>query len=134
MEEALRESEDRYRELAESLPEIVFETDEKGSLSYANRNAFDYFGYTESDFNRGLNVLQMIIPEDRDRAMENMQKVLNGEISDSVEYTALRKDRSTFPILIHSKAFFRDNKPIGLRGIILDLTDIRRAEEAQDEG
>ena len=128
-QENLRKSEERYRELADSLPEIVFETDEKGSLSYVNRNAFDYFGYTESDFDRDLNALQMIIPEDRDRAMENMQKAIDGEISGSGEYTALRKDGSTFPILIHSKAFFRDNKPMGLRGIIIDLSDIRRAEE-----
>jgi len=129
-EKALRKSEERYRELADSLPEIVFETDEKGSLTYANRNAFDYFGYTESDFDRGLNALQMISPADRDRAMENMQKVLNRGILGSVEYTALRKDGNTFPVLIHSKAFFRNNKPMGLRGIIIDLTDITRAEEA----
>ena len=129
-QETLRKSEERYRELADSLPEIVFETDEKGSLSYVNRNAFDYFGYTESDFDRDLNALQMIIPEDRDRAMENMQKAIDGEISGSGEYTALRKDGSTFPILIHSKAFFRDNKPMGLRGIIIDLSDIRQVKEA----
>ena len=128
-QENLRRSEERYRELADSLPEIVFETDEKGSLSYVNRNAFDYFGYTESDFDSDLNALQMIIPEDRDRAMENMQKAIDGEISGSGEYTALRKDGSTFPILIHSKAFFRDDKPMGLRGIIIDVSDIRRAEE-----
>ena len=45
-EEALRESEEKYRELAELLPEVIFETDLEGNIAYANKVAFDSFGYT----------------------------------------------------------------------------------------
>jgi PAS domain S-box-containing protein len=126
----LRLSEERFRGLADSLPQIVFETDEKGIIIFVNRNALDYFGYTESDFDKNLNALQMICPEDRDRAAENIQKVLSGKILAGMEYTAIRKDGSTFPVEIHSKVFSRDNKPIGLRGIIVDLSKRKQAEEA----
>ena len=47
-EEALRQSEKRFRELANLLPQSVFETDERGNLTLANRNAFDTFGYTKT--------------------------------------------------------------------------------------
>ena len=128
-EDALRESEERFRELADSLPQIVFETDEKGIITFANRMAFDYFGYTNSELENKLNALQMISPEDRDRAVKNIQKVFNGEILGSIEYTALKKNGNTFPVEINSTAFFQTNKPIGMRGVITDLSKKKRAEE-----
>ena len=51
--EGLRESEDRFRELADSLPETVCETDVNGNLTYVNRIAFKVFGYTQKDFGEG---------------------------------------------------------------------------------
>jgi diguanylate cyclase (GGDEF)-like protein/PAS domain S-box-containing protein len=132
-EEALNDREERFRELADSLPQIVYETDEKGIITYANRNAFAYFGYTESELENNLNALQMISPEDRDRALEYIHKILNGEVLGGMEYSALRKDGSTFPVEIHSKIISRANKPIGLRGIILDLSKRKQMEEALKE-
>ena len=126
-EKALRESEQKYRELADSLPQIVFEMDATGTFTFVNQNAFDISGYTQSEFDKGLNAFQILIPEDRDRAMENMQRVWSGEIY-GAEYTALRKDGSTFPILVHTNPVMRDNKPMGLRGIIVDLTEQKKME------
>ena len=128
-EKTLWESEERYRELVDSLPQIVFEMDDTGTLTFVNRNAFDIFVYTQSEFDKGLNAFQMLIPEDCDRAMEDMQRVFNGDKLGGVEYTALRKDGDTFPIILDATPIWRDNKPIGLRGIIMDLTERKRAEE-----
>jgi len=111
-EEALRESEEKYRELAELLPEVIFETDLEGNIAYANKVAFDSFGYTQNDFDKGLNVLQMLIPEDRDRGKENIQRVLNGETIGSIEYTAQRKDKTTFPGIINPNPIIRENKSV----------------------
>ena len=104
-EEILRKSEKRFREMADLLPQTVFEMDERGKLIFVNRNAYNAFGYTREDFDRGLNALQMLIPEDRDRAKENIQKVLSGEISGGIEYTArgemaVRSLLSYIPVLL----------------------------------
>jgi len=128
-EEALLKSEEKYRQLADLLPQIVFETDESGNLTFANRMAFDLFGYTRDDFQKGLNALQMLIPRDRDRAMANMLRILEGEELGGTEYTALRKDGSTYPAIIYSTPIISEGKTVGLRGIIADLTQIKQAEE-----
>ncbi len=125
----LKESEERYREFADSLPQTVYETDSKGNLTFSNRNAYEFFGYTQSEIKEGLNALQMLVPEDRESAGRNIQRSMSGEKMGGVEYTALRKDGSTFPVIIHSIPIINDNKPVGLRGIIIDLTKQKRTED-----
>ncbi|MGD9131491.1 MAG: PAS domain S-box protein [Candidatus Bathyarchaeota archaeon] len=132
-EEALKESEKRSRELSDLLPEVVFETDATGRLTFVNQIAFDQFGYSQEDFDKGLNAAQMLIPEDRDRAMEEIDRVLSGADVDFTEYTALRKDGSTFPIMIHSTPIIRGNMPVGLRGIIVDITERKKMENVLKE-
>ena len=132
-EEALRESEQRHRDLAELLPQTVYEIDENTKLTFANRHAFAAFGYSLEDFVRGLRAAEMLIPEDRQRAGENLGRVLRGEQSQGNEYTALRKDGTTFPIMIFSAPIFRRGRPAGARGIIVDLTERKQAEEALRE-
>ena len=128
-EAALKESEERFRELAEMMPETVFEVDLEGKLTFANRNAFNYFGYTPQDLKKGLKSFDMIIPKDRERAQDNVGKILKGEKSGLNEYTALRKDGSTFPVMIHSAPIFKEGKPVGLRGFMVDITERIKAEE-----
>ena len=127
--EQLRESEERYRELADFLPQTVFEFDERGNFVFANRHGFQTFGYTLEDFDKGLSALQMLVPEDRDRAKENIQRALSGEELGGNEYTALSKDGSTFPVIIYSAPIIHENKPVGLRGFVIDITERKQAEE-----
>ena len=128
-EQALRESEARFRELAELMPETIFEVNLEGQLTFVNRNAYNYFGYTQADLKRGLSSFDMIIPADRDRAQENVTRILSGEQTGLNEYTALRKDGTTFPVLIYSAPIFKEGEPVGLRGFVIDITDRKTAEE-----
>ncbi len=128
--EALRESEEKYRELSDSLPQIVFETDEQGNLTFTNRIAFDILGYTREDFEKGLNALQMLIPEDHDRALKNIQRVLKGEKLGGTEYTALTKDGRRYPAMVYSTPIISEGKSVGMRGIVADLTEVKQAQKA----
>ncbi|MFH1942626.1 MAG: PAS domain S-box protein [bacterium] len=129
VEKALSESEKRFRELAESLPETIWETDMEGKLTFVNQNAFSSFGYTQKDFKKGVYALQMIVPEERENGSRNMRRVLEGEKTTSEEYTALRQDGTTFPVIVYSDRVVRNGKPVGLRGIIVDITDRKKSEE-----
>ena len=127
-EKALRKSEERFRELAELLPETIFEMNAEGPLAFANRKAFDQFGYSKNDLNEELSAFNMIAAEDQQRAIENAAKVMKGEKIGLSEYQALRKDGSTFPVILRSAPIIRDGKPTGLRGIIIDISEKKRLE------
>ena len=115
------------------MPQIVFEFDEKGNFKFANRRGFKSFGYSQEDIEKGVNVLQMLIPEDRERAKKNIRRKLSGEKFCGTEYTALRKDGSTFPVIIYSSPIIHKNKPAGLRGIVIDITERKKTERALRE-
>jgi len=129
-EKALRESEERFRELAELLPETIFEIDVNGDLTFVNRSGLDQFKVTQQDLDQGINGFDMFIPEDRQRVMENAQKVLQGKQIGLLEYTALRKDGSTFPVMVNAAAITYENNPIGLRGIAIDISERVQSEQA----
>jgi PAS domain S-box-containing protein len=124
----LAESETRFRELAALLPQIVFEIDAHGNLIFMNRSGVVSLGYSEKDVLGGLNVRQVFIEHDRGRIRENMRKLLAGEQLGTNEYTILRKDGSTFPVLIHSTRVIRDGVTVGLRGIAMDITERKQLE------
>ena len=130
--ETLLRSEKKYKDLTNQLPEPVFETDEKGNLTFANQKALDVFGYTQDEFEQGLNAFQMVVPEEHDRAIEIFANALTGEIS-GYEFTMQRKDGSTFFAIIHAAPIIQDKHPIGLRGIVVDITERKLAEEALRE-
>ncbi len=129
----MKASAKRFRELSELLPEVVFEADTTGRLTFANQAAFDRFGYSQEDFEKGLNALQMITLEDQDRSRENIAQILSGEVIGPNEYIAIRKDGTTFPVLVHSTPIIRGKKPVGIRGVIIDITERKQAEEAVEK-
>lgn len=128
-ERALQESEERFRDLAESLPLTVFEMDLQGRFTYVNRAALEKFGYTQQDVEAGLTMAQVIVPGDREKARQVMARRLRGSVDGYVEYQALRKDGTMFPITVASGPILRDGRPVGLRGIVSDLTERKELEE-----
>jgi PAS domain S-box-containing protein len=133
MEDVCKESERRYRELADSLPQTVVECDEKGFITFVNRNAFETFGYTEEDLEKGINIFQVVVPEDHERVRANIEKVFRGEKQHGNEYKVVRKDGSIFPVVAYTTSVVQEEKPAGLRLIAIDLTERKKAEEALRE-
>ena len=119
----------KYKELVDLLPQAIFEIDESGTLAFVNRHGLEVSGYSQEDIDKGLNVLVFFIPEDRDSIMEHFRKILSGEKSGGSEYTALRKDGSTFPVIIYFSPIIREKIPVGLRGVCIDITKIKQVDE-----
>ncbi len=128
-EKALQESIRRYQDLADLLPQTIFEVDINGKLTFANQASFKIFGYSNEDFDEGLYVTQMIIPEERQIAYNNIQKILNGKRVTRYEYFALKKDGTSFPALIYINPIRSEGLTIGFRGILLDISDRKQSEE-----
>ncbi|HZD42934.1 MAG TPA: PAS domain S-box protein, partial [Methanomicrobiales archaeon] len=130
MEEQLKASEKRFRELAEMLPLPVFETDANLMLTYGNEQAFRSFGYTPEETRRDISILEMVAPEDRDRARKNLERILGEAQRTKEQYTGLRRDGSRFPLVEHSAPIIEAGRIVGMRGVVIDLTDHNLARQA----
>ncbi|MFW5866882.1 MAG: PAS domain S-box protein, partial [Armatimonadota bacterium] len=132
-QDALRVSRERYRELADALPQPIFETDEHGMITFANRCAYDTFGYPPADGPPSISALEMIASADRDRARANFRRRLSGEGIGNSEYEMRAADGTTFPAIIYADPIVRDGEFAGLRGTIADISDRKEEEHRLQE-
>ena len=128
-EQALRQNEERFRDLAQFLPESIFEVDLEGRFTYVNQVSLERFGYSLEDVDHGLCFTDIIAPQDRQRAVASVQRILSGERLGLNEYTMRRKDGTTFPALAHTVGIIRGGRPVGLRGFVVDVSEKKRIEE-----
>jgi len=129
VQSALKDSEQRFRELANLLPQIVFELDDTGCITFMNRHVLERYGYSLDDLSQDPSIFSFLIPEDRDRAQTIALRILKGEAIGGVELTALKKNGASFPILVYLRPIERRNNIIGIRGIAIDITDFKMLEE-----
>lgn len=113
---ALIENEEKYRQLADNLPQSVFETDQFGNLTYVNSSWQKSFSYTKEEVREGVNIITIL-------KAKNGPIVLGNESAGPVEYIARRKDGTRFPALVYTNRIHRDNKLMGFRGAIIDISD-----------
>ncbi len=89
--DALRESEERYRLLAESVPQLVWSCDANGQCDYLSSQWGAYTGIPEAD-QLGYAWLQVVHPEDRERAFEIWREAVEGRGEYDLDYRIRRYD------------------------------------------
>jgi PAS domain S-box-containing protein len=121
-------SERRIRELTDALPEVVYETDAHGTFTFVNAACLHLFGYTNEELLAGMTLFDMLEPDDRNRGRKVFRERIDDQRLGWVEYTGLRKDDTTFPISVRAVPIRRDGTALGVRGIIVDITERKQAE------
>ncbi|OPY38208.1 MAG: Bacterioopsin transcriptional activator [Methanoregula sp. PtaU1.Bin051] len=132
-EQKVRESEEKFRELAELLPQTVFEMDLDLRITFANRFALATFGLAREDIDKGIFALSYIDPAHHERVRNNFKAIAGGEPAEIQEYTLSKKDGSIFTVLLYAAPVFRAGRLEGFRGILIDISDRKRAEDALRE-
>ena len=130
-EEALRESEEKYKTLVETSPDAVTATDLEGKITYASQQTLNLYGYRNAKELIGKSALDLIAPEEHERAMKNLKRILKEGIIKNEEYILLKKDGTQlFGEL--SAALVRDSEenPKMFIVTIRDITERKKAEEA----
>lgn len=122
-------SERRFKDLADMLPQMIYESDENGYIVYTNKHGFELTGYSEGDYGK-INIRQFISPEDWKRGEENILYNRRNNTSIPLECVFNISNGNKIPALIYSTLLYRDNRFGGLRGIIVDISDRKRVEEA----
>ena len=116
-----------FEKFADLLPEMVYEVDLTGKILYANKQGLNFFGYTKKDLEKGVNISE-IFPDSYKEMIENLKALKTpGQIS-SNEYIARKKDGTPVPIVTHSFALFFDNKIVGYRGVVTDISKQKEYE------
>ncbi len=129
MVKLIKDSEKQFRELAELLPQSVYEIDLHGTFTFINHRGLDALGYTVKDVQEGLNVSDTVISEDRGRLHVCIKRVLSGETISSNEYTVRSRNGSTFTVVTCGLPIRRRNRIVGIRGVAVDITKLKAARK-----
>ncbi len=133
-EEALRESEEKYRDILESINDAYFEVDLQGNFTFCNKVMPKSMGYSHEEL-VGKNFRTIMDPENAEIVKRHFNHVYLQNIRGKViSYRVLRKDGT----VAHAETSFslkkdKDGRPTGFRGIARDVTERRQAEEALRE-
>lgn len=126
------ESEQRFREFTEFLPETVFEATADGVFIYVNRAGMETTGYDEMDLIRGLKMVDIVVPEDYERFQRNIARRIEGENLEAQEYEILAKNGQRIPFRVHTRALFKKRTLVGFQGVASDITDQKMIEKAMN--
>jgi len=125
-------SETKYREMADSLPVGVFETDLNGTITFVNQTVINWLGYSADEFKNKANILNFVVDEEREMAMERSQRIITENIALNSEYTLKRKSGDTFPVIVSSTPLIQNKKIMGVRGTVVDITKRKKAENERE--
>ncbi|PWR73332.1 PAS domain S-box protein [Methanospirillum stamsii] len=118
----------KYRELADLLPEFVFECDMKGNITFLNQMGFEISGYSSTDFESGLHILNLIDSEDHQLFLSSLQMIRDGKTISGKEYSGLTKDGDIFPLVIYAAPIRTGTDIIGFRGFAIDISERKKFE------
>ena len=133
-EEALQQSEERYRTIIENIQDGYLEVDLAGNFTFVNDAECVNLGYTKEEL-AGMNNRQYADEENEKKMFQAFSRVYKtGEPIKELDLEVIRKD-GTKAFNEISVSLIRDSegKPIGFRGISRDVTERKRMEEALRE-
>ncbi len=130
-EEALKHSEEKYRQLVNHAPIGIYKVDfNTGKLISVNDVMCEYTGYTEEEL-LNMSALDILTEESQKRFLDRADNLFNGkQLPRTVEYKARAKDGHEFWIFLDARyEYDRDGKPSGATVVAHDITDRKKAEE-----
>ena len=116
-------SEARFREFTDLIPQIIFELDTTGKLTFVNKFGMEIFGLTDNDMNQQAMASDFIIPEEHEHMSESLKRIANGGKSPGEVYTLIKKDGSRINAVIYTARIMQDGACKGFRGSAFDITD-----------
>ena len=125
---ALRESEERYRDLFDNASDLVCMAAPDGALLYVNKAWQVGTGYSEDEIAR-MQLLDIVHSENRAHFSEVLRRVLGGERLDHVELVLVPKAGAPITVEGNLSCTFKDGRPSVVRGIYRDVTERKRVEE-----
>ncbi len=131
-EEALRESEELYRELVENANDIVFTLDFEGQITSINKAAEVTTEYSQNEL-LAMKIGQILSAESASAGERMLSNKMSGQRRTNYEVEVVSKTGRILTLEISSRLVYRSGEPVGIQGIARDISTRRRAEEALRE-
>jgi PAS domain S-box-containing protein len=127
-ERAVRESEQRYRELVESIDDILYVTDGTGKITYLNKALERISGYTRDELLE-KNYMELLTPESLRKVAELFKTQRKGKDVGLFEISISDKDGKIKVIEAREQMVWEGDRIVQMRGLGRDITARKRAEE-----
>ncbi len=131
-EEALRESEEKYRKIVENVHDMVYSCYPDGTLYFVSPNVLSLTGYKVEE-GIGRNMMEFVHPDDKERVLSDLEKTIKTGEEFPTIFRLLKKDGSYLYVEELGKVTKEGGKPVGLTGVIRDITERKRVERALEE-
>ena len=129
VETALRESEERYRELFENARDAMYVHDLNGTYTSINHAAEKLSGYSRDEI-VGHNYAEFVAMEHIRRVRERFCDKLAQKGETSYEVEVIAKDGRRVPVEVSSRAIYENGVIVGVQGTARDITERKQAEVA----
>lgn len=130
-EKAIQESEELYRTLIETSPDSITLSAMDGKMVMANQAAVEMRGYSSEEELLRKNMMELIAPQDIEKAKKNIKKTLEKGSLKGTEYTLLKKDGTTFfADVCVSIIKDAEGNPSTFMAVVRDITERKKMEEA----
>jgi PAS domain S-box-containing protein len=127
-EEALRESEQRYRAVVESQTELVTRFRPDGTVTFVNEANCRYFGLTREEFTSGP-LRRLLFPEDYERLMEALASLTPSNPTFQIEHRIRRGDEIRWTQWTNQAFFDEEGRVVEYQGVGRDITERKQLEE-----
>ena len=131
-EEALRTSEERYRELFENANDVIFLHDLNGEIIALNRAAESLTGYERGEV-IGERFEIMVAPEARHAMQDSIRAHLGGSATQHYELPILPKSGSLRFLEVSTRIIYKRGRPVAVQGIGRDVTERKLAQQRLEE-
>jgi PAS domain S-box-containing protein len=131
-QQALRESEEKYRELVENIDDVAYSIDREGRVTYVSPSVHAVVGFTPEEA-IGQHFANFLAPEDLPDLTAQVGQILAGNPPGPSEWRLKVKGGGLRWMRSATRPIYEKGRIVGMRGVMVDIHDRRMAEEALRE-
>ncbi len=126
-QQALKESEEKYRMIVENLNDIIYTADNDAKITYVSPNFELLAGYPSTEA-IGKYFIDFVHPEDKPGGLKQFHKVFSG-INESSEFRMITRDGGYVWMKTHARPLVKDGKVTGVQGVLTEISDLKESEK-----